>query len=139
MDPYVPLFAHNEAGGNVIANLIGLLLFMAMIAAVMITAVWRLFEIAGRPGWGAVIPIYNLIVLLEIVGLPRWWLVVLLIPCTAPIAWVLVCIDLAKSFGKNPYFGLGLALLGFIFLPILACSEAKYLGPQAKPFPKLPP
>jgi hypothetical protein len=41
-------------------------------------------------------------------------------------------IDLAKSFGKDIGFGIGLALLGFIFMPILAFSDARYVGPVAK-------
>lgn len=33
---------------------------------------------------------------------------------------------LAKAFGKSTGFGVGLILLGFIFLPILAFGRADY-------------
>jgi hypothetical protein len=44
---------------------------------------------------------------------------------------IILCIDLAKSFGKSPAFGIGLALLGFVFFPILAFGDARYVGPAA--------
>jgi hypothetical protein len=44
---------------------------------------------------------------------------------------IIVYIDLAKSFGKSTAFGVGLALLGIVFLPILAWGSATYRGPAA--------
>jgi hypothetical protein len=44
---------------------------------------------------------------------------------------LIVMFDLAKSFGKDAGFGLGLWLLGFIFLPILGFGSAQYRGPAA--------
>jgi len=64
-------------------------------------------------------PIYNFIVILEIAGKPIWWIILLMIPCVNIIVAILVFISLAKAFGKSEAFGIGLALLGFIFFPIL--------------------
>ena len=93
---------------------------------------WIIFTKAGKPGWAALIPIYNYIVLLEIVGRPLWWIVLVLIPLVNIIVSVIVCIDNAKSFGKSAAFGIGLWLLSFIFYPLLAFGDAKYVGPSAK-------
>ena len=69
--------------------------------------------------------------LLEIVGKPLWWIVLLLLPCVSIVVGILLCIDLAKAFGKTPAYGVGLALLGFIFFPMLAFGDARYVGPVA--------
>jgi hypothetical protein len=100
------------------------------ILVIIIASLWQLFVKAGKPGWAAIIPIYNGIVLLEIVGRPVWWIVLLLIPCVSIVIAVIVSIDLAKSFGKDALFGIGIFLLGFIFIPILAFGSARYLGPS---------
>lgn len=92
---------------------------------------WRIFEKADRAGWKVLIPIYNVIVVLRIVGRPTWWIVLYFIPIVNLIPTVLVPIDLAKSFGKGTGFGIGLLLLGPIFSPILAFGAATYEGPSA--------
>lgn len=100
-----------------------------------IVVMWKIFVKAGKPGWAAIVPIYNIIVLLEIVGRPVWWLIlILLVPCANIVCMIILCIDLAKSFGKDAAFGVGIILLGFIFLPILAFSKnINYVGPAAAP------
>ena len=69
--------------------------------------------------------------LLQIVGRPIWWLVLLLIPIVGFVVAIIISIDMAKSFGKGTGFGIGLALLGFIFYPMLGFGDAKYQGPSA--------
>lgn len=100
-------------------------------AVVVIASIWKVFTKAGKPGWAAIVPIYNIVVLLEITGKPLWWIVLLLIPFVSLIIAILLCVSLAKCFGKGAGFGLGLALLGFIFFPMLGFGDAKYLGPKA--------
>lgn len=91
---------------------------------------WVIFTKAGKPGWAAIIPIYNIIVLLEIVGKPLWWIIlVIILPFIFGI-WMLNL--LSKSFGKGVGFTIGLIFLGFIFFPILAFGDAKYNGPAGK-------
>jgi hypothetical protein len=55
----------------------------------------------------------------------------MLIPFVNFIVAIILCIDLAKSFGKGVGFGIGIALLGVIFLPILGFGSAQYEGPAA--------
>ena len=110
------------------------LLFLAIylaIVVVIIAGVWKVFMKAGQPGWAAIIPIYNLIVLLQIAGKPLWWFFLFLIPIVNLVMAILVCIAVAEKFGKGAGFGVGLALLGFIFFPILGFGSAQYQGNQS--------
>ena len=111
-------------------TIIGLLFFAVWLVVIVavIAGIWKVFAKAGKPGWAAIIPIYNIIVLLEIAGKPLWWIVLFIIPLVNIVAAVLVGIAVAKSFGKSEAFGVGLALLAFIFYPILGFGDAQYQG-----------
>src|ERR1700736_5231760 len=100
---------------------------------IMIVAFWKVFTKAGQPGWAILIPIYNMYVWCKIVGRPGWWVLLMLIPFVNFIILIILAIDLAKSFGKGAGFGIGIAFLGIIFLPILAFGSATYQGPSAAP------
>lgn len=104
-------------------------LFYAAIIVLLIASMWKTFEKAGKPGWACLIPIYNTIVLLEIVGKPWWWLLLMLIPGVGAIFAIWAINLLSKSFGKGVGFTLGLIFLSFIFYPILGFGDAKYNGP----------
>ena len=110
---------------------IGFLIFMLAIVVFFIAVQWKIYTKAGKPGWACIIPIYNVIVLLEIVGRPIWWIILFLIPFVGLIFAIIVTIDLAKSFGKGVGYGLGLLFLGIIFYPMLAFGSATYQGPAA--------
>jgi len=101
------------------------------IVVLMIASVWTIFTKAGKPGWAAIIPIYNYVVMLEVIKKPIWWIVLMLIPFVNLIIAIIICIELAKVFGKSAGFGVGIILLGFIFLPMLAFGDAKYIGDQS--------
>ena len=107
-------------------------IFSLAFAILMIAACWKIFTKAGQPGWAAIIPIYNWYVLCKIVGRPGWWVILLLIPLVDFIIGIILCIDLAKSFGKGIGFGIGLILLPIIFCPILGFGSAQYQGPAPK-------
>src|SRR3989440_8724987 len=100
-----------------------------LIALLLIVAMWKVFTKAGQPGWASIIPIYNLYVWCKIVGRPWWWILLMLIPFVNFIILIILCIDMAKSFGKGAGFGIGLAFLGIIFWPILGFGSAQYQGP----------
>jgi hypothetical protein len=106
-------------------------LFGLVIAVLLIASLWKTFTKAGKPGWGAIIPIYNVILLLQIAGRPIWWIVLMIIPVVNFVVAIIVSIDVAKNFGKGTGFGVGLALLGFIFYPIIAFGDAQY-QPQSQ-------
>lgn len=116
-------------GAMGIAMVMGLV-WLAVIVF-FIACMWKIFAKAGKPGWAAIVPIYNIIVLLEIIGKPWWWLFLMMIPLVNFIIMIIMALELAKVFGKGAGFGVGLILLGFIFYPILAFSDAKYTAPTA--------
>jgi hypothetical protein len=108
-------------------GLLILVIELAVIVAV-IAGFWKVFVKAGKPGWAAIVPIYNIIVLLEIGGKPLWWIILFFIPFVNVIMAILVGIAVAKNFGKSDAFGVGLGLLGFIFYPILGFGDAQFQG-----------
>ena len=87
---------------------------------------WKVFEKAGKPGWAAIVPIYNVIVMLEIAGKPLWWILLYFIPLVNIIVGFIVIVAIAAKFGKGTGFAMGLIFLGFIFWPILAFGDATY-------------
>ena len=113
-----------------IGGLLGLVLYFGIIIF-LIAAMWKIFTKAGKPGWAAIVPIYNIIVLLEVVGRPAWWVILFLIPFVNVIMAFIVMVDLAKSFGKDVAYALGLIFLGIIFFPMLSFGSATYRGPAA--------
>ncbi len=90
----------------------------------------KLFQKAGRPGGPAWVPIYRYWVTYELAGKPGWWSLIWLIPCVGGIIYLVCAIiglmEFAKRFGKDPVYGVGLALLAPIFFPILGFSDARY-------------
>jgi hypothetical protein len=105
------------------------LVYLAFIV-LWIVGFWKVFTKAGHPGWAALVPIYNLYILLKIAGKPGWWLLLFFIPVVSLVILILVSLDVAKAFGKGGGYGVGLAFLGFIFYPMLGFSDARY---QAAP------
>ncbi len=141
---------YTTAGALVGGALGGLMIFfvvMMIIAIVLgilhIIGVWKILSKANKPGWGALIPVYNQYLLCKIVGVSPWWILILclspiivLIPIIGTLANVAVAIyftillnvSLARSFGKEDGFAVGLILLAPIFYLILGLGDHKYLG-----------
>jgi Family of unknown function (DUF5684) len=94
---------------------------------------YGIFTKSGRPGWGAFIPIYNTVVLLEVVGRPVWWIILFFIPIVNIVIFIIVMNDLSKSFGHGAGFTIGLIFLSWIFMMILAFGSSTYRGPAAAP------
>jgi hypothetical protein len=108
------------------------LVYLAIIV-VEVAGIWRVFSKAGQPGWAAIIPIYNVIVLLRITNRPIWWLILYFIPVVNIIAGIVVIVDLAHAFGKSTGFAVGMILLSFIFFPVLGFGGAQYQGTTIGP------
>jgi hypothetical protein len=96
----------------------------------LIASIWKVFVKAGQPGWGAIIPIYNIYLLCKIAGRPGWWVILYIVPIVNIFVGLVVSLDVAKSFAKGTGFGIGLWILSFIFFPILGFGPAQYVGPQ---------
>ena len=91
-----------------------------------IIVMWKIFVKAGKPGWGCIVPIYNIILQLEIAGRPLWWIFLMFIPLVNTVVAIIILFDIAKAFGKGTGFGLGMLFLPFIFFPILAFDSSEY-------------
>lgn len=116
-------------GGSIFGGI--LLLFYLAIIAVVIAGMWKTFEKAGEPGWGAIVPIYNTYLMIKIAGRPGWWLLLLFVPIVNFIIPFVIYYDFAKSFGRGVGYMLGLMFLSFVFFPLLGFGDAEYQGPAA--------
>ncbi len=109
----------------------GYYFFIFLVGVFSIVCLWKVFVKAGKPGWASIVPIYNVLTELEIIGRPWWWLLLMLVPLVNIVIGIIILFDLAKVFGKGTGFGFGLLFLSVIFMAILAFGDAKYLDPIA--------
>jgi len=109
--------------GGCLAGLVWLAVVVGVVAGC-----WKMFEKAGQPGWAALIPIYNLVVLCRIAGKPEWWCLLMLIPLVNLVVAIIVIHNVARNFG----FGVGMTLLliflPFVGYPMLGFGDCQYQG-----------
>lgn len=114
------------------AAMLGYLAVLLVVYILVVIAMWKVFTKAGKPGWASLIPVYNMVVMYQIVGLNPWLLLLYLISfvnwIAALVLSIMLNIKLAKVFGKSTGFAIGLILLNPIFLLILGFGDAKYIG-----------
>lgn len=135
-DYYGTSAAATSVDTEIMAAIMGFLATYAivifLIAAFMIIVNWVLFKKANKPGWAAIIPIYNIVVKYQIAKVNPLLIILLFIPIINFVATIvlgiIVNINLAKVFGKGGAFAVGLIFLPIIFLPILAFGKAEYKG-----------
>jgi hypothetical protein len=96
-------------------------------------AQWKIYKKAGKEGWATLVPIYNIVVLLEIVGKPVWWIILLMIPGINLIFSIWIINLLAKKFGKEESYTIGLLILPFIFYPLLGLSKLEFRKTEVVP------
>ncbi len=120
----------NALDTTTIVSLVGMILFLGFLK---IAGTWRVYQKAGKPGWACLVPFYNFIVLLQMVGKQEWWVLWLFVPIANVVVTIWVTNLLSKSFGKDEAFTLGLIFLPFIFFPILGFGNAEYHGDAGKP------
>lgn len=89
------------------------LLFIAIVQLIHFFGTWKLYQKAGFKSWQAAIPVYNAIVLMQIINRPKWWVVMLFIPIINLIIFPVVWVEIARSFGKNSTTDTLLTLLSF--------------------------
>ena len=126
------LWLQSDTGAGLMGG--GMMLFLLAVSIIIVAGFWKVFTKAGQPGWAAIIPIYNVYIMLKIIGRPAWWLILMLIPLVNIVVAVVVAIDMAKSFGQSAAFGVVmLFLLSGIGYLVLGFGSAKYVGPAAAP------
>ncbi|MBC7426346.1 MAG: signal peptidase I [Bacteroidia bacterium] len=128
-------------------NLMIISLIALAISIVFIAGLWKTFQKAGEPGWAAIVPIYNFIIILKMAGKPVWWLFAFIGIALASslfpgnIAIALICNIVLLAFSAIIYhsislkFGKGvgmtiLLMLGIGWL-ILGFGDAQWQGDTA--------
>lgn len=111
-------------------------LVILAVAVIQIVAMWKLFSKAGEKGWKAIIPFYNTVILFKISGLSPWLILVYLASIIPVIGWIapivmnaILAYKIAKSFGKDGGWAVGIYFLAPIFYMILAFGKSEYVGP----------
>ncbi len=75
--------------------------FFLIIQIVHFAGTWKLYKKAGRKSWEAIIPIYNAVVLMQIISRPKWWVILLFIPVINLLMFPVIWVETIRSFGKN--------------------------------------
>src|SRR5688572_15826663 len=111
------------------------LFFFLIFGGVMIASHWKVLEKAGQEGWKCLIPFYGTYVMVtEVAGKDTNHFILHLIPIVNIYATVVTYMAIAKSFGKDDGFGIGMFFLGIIFWPMLAFGKNNlYIGPGGVP------
>ncbi len=96
-------------------------------------AYYKLFQLAGKAGWIGFVPVYNWFTHIEIVGRPKWWIVLLFVPVVGFFVILTIHLDLYKSYGRFTYVH---QVLGVILWPMytlyMAYSHVSYKGEAVK-------
>lgn len=98
-----------------------------LVCLLILSATWRIFTKAGRPGWYALIPVYNVYVMLQIVKKPTWLTLLFFIPYLQLIPQIIISIELGKAFGKSAAFSTIFILILPLGYFIIAFDDSKYL------------
>jgi len=122
---YTFLLQLDAAGGRLALAAQALSLIVAVLG---VAALREILIKAGRPGWAALVPVYDLVELLRVAGRPWWWLFLLLVPVANAVPFLFLCFDLARAFGRGRLFALGLLVLAPAFQLILAYGGGRYVG-----------
>ena len=87
---------------------------------------WRVFVKAGLPGWGALVPFYNLVLVMRLAGKPGWWAIWFFVPLCNFVIYTIVTLEIAKNFGKGVAYTFCLLLLPPVFYAVLGLGRAEY-------------
>lgn len=122
--------SNESSGSTAIYAVVGIVL-----GIIQLIGLWKVIEKTGQPGawallWIICYPI-AMYPILKATGRPTWWIVLFFIPLVNLVMLIVLMIDLAKSFGKGAGYGVGLAIFGFIFFPMLGFGSARYQGQVA--------
>ena len=95
-------------------------LFFISVQLIHFAGTWKLYQKAGKQAWQALVPVYNAIVLMEIIRRPKWWVVLLFIPIINLIMFPVIWVETLRSFGKNTAKDTAFGLLSFGLYTYLA-------------------
>lgn len=111
-----------ESDSSSIMSIVYLVIMLATLVGM-----WKVFAKAGEPGWAAIIPIYNVWVMVKIAARPWWWfLVILIIPCANIILAIIVWLDILRKFSKPAWHIVLILFFSFAYLPWLGFGDAEF-------------
>ena len=118
-----------ETRKGIFGNILGWILpfFFYCLYFIMLFSCVEIYRKSNNPGWSAIIPIYNVLIYLKIIGKPWYWIFLFCIPLINVVFHIWGCNLLSKKFGKKEDFTFGLVFLPFIFLPILGFGNSVYI------------
>ncbi|MFN3939566.1 MAG: signal peptidase I, partial [Chitinophagales bacterium] len=113
---------------------LGFILFFIISIILLHVGLYRMFEKAGLPGWKGLIPFYNAYYMVELIGKPRYWFVLLLIPIVNAVMIFLVATEWVKAFGKDSFWaGVAAMVIPQFYFPYLGFdNKVKYAGKPAE-------
>lgn len=76
-------------------------LFFLFIQVIHFFGTWKLYTRAGRKAWEAAVPVYNAIILMQIINRPKWWVILLFIPIVNLLMFPIIWVETCRSFGFN--------------------------------------
>ena len=118
-------------GGTILSFAAIFGIFVALVYGPAVVGMWKTFAKAGEPGWTALIPIYNLMVMAKIAGKGEAYGLLCLIPIAGIVFLIVIIVELCKKFDIGGGFAWGVILLPLIFWPILGFGSARYIGDRA--------
>lgn len=109
-------------------------IFFVVVQIIHFAGTWHLYQKAGRKAWEAAIPVYNAVVMLDIMKRPKWWVILLFLPIISPIIMMVMWVDFVRSYGKR---GIGDAILaivtcGFYIYYLNYVEKPDYTGPEQR-------
>jgi len=87
------------------------IIFILIIQVIHFLGTWKLYIKAGRKPWEAAIPVYNAIVLMQIIRRPKWWVILLFIPIINLLMFPVIWVETIRSFGRNSFLETWLVIL----------------------------
>lgn len=118
--------APTSIAGALIAFFMAWMFVIILLSVFMIICQWIIYKKAGKNGWEAIIPIYNIVVAFEFLDIPMWMIILLFIPGANVALPIIMAIKYSERFGKTSGFAVGLIFLPIIFYPILAFGKSKF-------------
>ena len=106
----------------------GWLIFILFIQVIHGIGTWKLYVKAGRKAWEAFVPVYNGIVLMQIINRPKWWILLLFIPVINLFLFPIIWIETLRTFGKKSTVDmvLGVVTLGLYIAYVNYTQETTY-------------
>jgi signal peptidase I len=103
-------------------------IFFLAVQVLHFLGTWKLYVEAGRKAWEAAVPIYNGIVLMQIINRPKWWIILLFIPIVNLLMFPVIWIETIRTFGfyKKLDSLLAIVTLGLYIFYINYTTDAKY-------------